>query len=55
VWDEANVARVLASWGRLPDPGTVAAKSAWRDARLAALRAHKAAQSSAPRGGDGRA
>jgi L-gulonate 3-dehydrogenase len=44
VWEEAQVARVLADWGETPDKETLAAKSAWRDARLAALRAHKAAQ-----------
>jgi L-gulonate 3-dehydrogenase len=44
VWDEAKVAGVVAAWGETPDKETLAAKSAWRDARLAALRAHKAAQ-----------
>ena len=44
VWDEANVARVLAAWGETPDQETLAAKSTWRDSRLATLRAHKAAQ-----------
>ncbi|HVV94870.1 MAG TPA: 3-hydroxyacyl-CoA dehydrogenase [Hyphomicrobiales bacterium] len=44
VWDEANVARVLAEWGEAPDAETVAEKSAWRDRRLAALRAHQNGQ-----------
>jgi 3-hydroxyacyl-CoA dehydrogenase len=48
VWDDTNVARVLNAWGEPPDPRAVSAKSAWRDQRLAALRAHKAGQSSGP-------
>lgn len=44
VWDEANVACVLAEWGTAPDATGVAAKSAWRDRRLAALRAHQNGQ-----------
>ena len=44
VWDEAQVERVIAAWDEAPDEETLVAKSAWRDARLAALRAHKAAQ-----------
>ena len=44
VWDEASVARVLAAWDETPAADRLAAKSAWRDARLTALRAHKAAQ-----------
>jgi L-gulonate 3-dehydrogenase len=45
-WDEANVARVLAAWGGAPTSDSVAARGLWRDKRLAALRAHKAAQPS---------
>jgi L-gulonate 3-dehydrogenase len=44
VWDEASVARVVQAWGEAQAPNVVAAKSAWRDDRLAALRAHKMAQ-----------
>ena len=44
VWDEAGVARILAAWDETPAADRLAAKSAWRDARLTALRAHKAAQ-----------
>jgi L-gulonate 3-dehydrogenase len=44
VWEDANVSRILAAWGEAPDPRALSAKSAWRDQRLAALRAHKAAQ-----------
>ena len=52
VWDEAKVTRVLAAWGEAPDEEALAAKSAWRDARLVALRAHKATQPpSRPNGG----
>jgi 3-hydroxyacyl-CoA dehydrogenase len=50
VWDDANVARVLNAWGRAADPRAVSAKSEWRDARLAALRAHKAGQNPFPEG-----
>ena len=48
VWDDATVARLLAGWGQAPDAAQLAARSAWRDRRLAALRAHKAAQPDAP-------
>lgn len=48
VWDEANIARVVEAWGKTPGAETLAARSAWRDARLAALRAHKAALPPAP-------
>ena len=48
VWDEANIARVLAAWGKTPGVETLAAMAAWRDSRLAALRAHKAAHATAP-------
>jgi L-gulonate 3-dehydrogenase len=44
VWDEANTSRVAEAWGGEPDAATVAAKSAWRDARLARLAAHKRAE-----------
>ena len=44
VWDAAGVARILAAWDETPAADRLAAKSAWRDARLTALRAHKAAQ-----------
>jgi 3-hydroxyacyl-CoA dehydrogenase len=44
VWDEPSVARVVEAWGEPQAPDVVAAKSAWRDERLAALRAHKIAQ-----------
>ena len=48
VWDDANLARVLAAWGETPPPEMLAAMSAWRDSRLAALRAHKAEQPAPP-------
>jgi 3-hydroxyacyl-CoA dehydrogenase len=43
-FEPANVARIMASWGRSPDAEEVARKSRWRDERLAALAAHKKAQ-----------
>jgi L-gulonate 3-dehydrogenase len=52
VWDDANVARVLAAWGGAPTAGGIAARCEWRDRRLTALRAHKAAQASGPSAGD---
>ena len=48
VWDEGNIARVLAAWGKTPGAETLATTAAWRDSRLAALRAHKAAYPPAP-------
>jgi L-gulonate 3-dehydrogenase len=42
VWDEHNIAAVVAAWGKTPDSEALAAKSAWRDSLLTALRAHKA-------------
>ncbi|WP_343713670.1 3-hydroxyacyl-CoA dehydrogenase [Inquilinus sp.] len=48
VWDAPTVERLLAGWGEAPDPARLAAVSAWRDRRLAALKAHKAAQPTAP-------
>jgi L-gulonate 3-dehydrogenase len=44
VWDDASVARILAVWGEAPGADRLAAKSAWRDACLTALRAHKASR-----------
>jgi 3-hydroxyacyl-CoA dehydrogenase len=41
VYDEANLARIVAEWGGTPEPAELARKGAWRDARLAALKAHK--------------
>lgn len=48
VWDGPTVARLLAGWGEPPDAARLAARSAWRDRRLAALKAHKAAQPEDP-------
>jgi hypothetical protein len=48
VWDDNNTAVIVAAWGKTPGPDTLAAKSAWRDSRLAALRAHKAANPGPP-------
>jgi L-gulonate 3-dehydrogenase len=43
-WDEENIDRVVAAWGRSPSPEEVLELSAWRDSQLAALKAHKRAQ-----------
>jgi 3-hydroxyacyl-CoA dehydrogenase len=45
VWDSENVARILEAWGEAPGSDALARRSAWRDRRLAALRAHKQSQS----------
>jgi 3-hydroxyacyl-CoA dehydrogenase len=47
VWDKDNVGRVLDAWGGTPSSDALARRSAWRDKRLAALRAHKNTQSEA--------
>jgi 3-hydroxyacyl-CoA dehydrogenase len=44
VWDAENVGRILEAWGEAPGPDALAQRSAWRDSRLAALRAHKKSQ-----------
>ena len=44
VWDEENVSRILDAWGAMPSADTLARRSAWRDKRLAALKAHKQSQ-----------
>jgi L-gulonate 3-dehydrogenase len=48
VWDGPTVDRLLAGWGETPDADRLAARSGWRDRRLAALKAHKAAQPEDP-------
>ena len=44
VWDDANWRKAVSAWGRAPAPAEIAAKSEWRDERLAALVAHKRSQ-----------
>jgi 3-hydroxyacyl-CoA dehydrogenase len=44
VYGDDNVARILAEWGGTPSREHLAARTRWRDRRLAALRAHKKAQ-----------
>lgn len=44
VYEPANTRRVIRSWGRPLGPARHAAKTRWRDARLAALVAHKRRQ-----------
>ncbi|WP_298965588.1 3-hydroxyacyl-CoA dehydrogenase [uncultured Methylobacterium sp.] len=41
VWDADNTGRLVAAWGAGPDPAPAAERSRRRDARLAALMAHK--------------
>jgi 3-hydroxyacyl-CoA dehydrogenase len=48
VYADDNVARILAAWGAAPNAEQLAARTRWRDRRLAALRAHKRAQASLP-------
>ena len=44
VWDDAQWKKAADAWGEAPSAGDVAAKSLWRDERLAALAAHKRTQ-----------
>jgi 3-hydroxyacyl-CoA dehydrogenase len=44
VFEGKNVGRILEEWGRAPDRARLDARMAWRDRRLAALKAHKKAQ-----------
>ncbi len=44
VWDKDNVDRILQAWGEATSPDGLASRSAWRDKRLAALKAHKKSQ-----------
>jgi L-gulonate 3-dehydrogenase len=44
VWDDAQWQRVADAWGDAPSASAIAAKSQWRNQRLAALAAHKAQQ-----------
>lgn len=44
VWDDAAWQKAAAAWGPAPSAEQVADKSRWRDARLAALVAHKRGQ-----------
>ncbi len=46
VYGEANLARIAAAWPHLPEPDRLQARTAWRNARLAALAAHKQGQPS---------
>ncbi|TNC16383.1 3-hydroxyacyl-CoA dehydrogenase [Methylobacterium terricola] len=45
VWSPESAARIVAAWDGGPDPAPAAERSRRRDARLAALMAHKRAQS----------
>lgn len=47
VWDPENIACVLDAWGASLEGDARVRRSAWRDARLAALRAHKSAVAAA--------
>jgi 3-hydroxyacyl-CoA dehydrogenase len=44
VYGDDKVARILGEWGDAPGADQLAARTRWRDRRLAALRAHKRAQ-----------
>ncbi len=44
VWDDASWRAAAAQWGPAPEASAVAAKSLWRNERLAALAAHKRSQ-----------
>ena len=44
VWDEAAYHRAADAWGPAPEPDAQAARTRWRDGRLAALAAHKKSQ-----------
>lgn len=44
VWDDAEWQKAVAAWGATPSRQDIAAKSRWRDERLAALIAHKRGQ-----------
>jgi L-gulonate 3-dehydrogenase len=44
VFEADNVGGIVKQWGLPPDPARLNARMAWRDRRLAALRAHKASQ-----------
>ena len=48
VYGEANLARIAAAWPHTPDPERLQARAAWRNARLAALAAHKQGQAGEP-------
>jgi len=45
VFDAANVATIMQEWGGTPSADELAARTRWRDQRLAALAAHKKTQS----------
>ena len=47
VYARDNVERILAQWPEAPTPDRIARRMAWRDRRLAALRAHKGSQAEA--------
>ena len=48
VYEGANADRVIASWPHAPSPDRLAARTRWRNDRLAALAAHKRQQQSDP-------
>ena len=50
VWDDAQWQRAAEAWGRTPSADDIAAKSLWRDQRLAALVAHKLSQKGSKHG-----
>ncbi|MGI9522502.1 MAG: 3-hydroxyacyl-CoA dehydrogenase [Hyphomicrobiaceae bacterium] len=45
LWEAENVEKIIDDWGETPTADEITKKSRWRDERLAALAAHKLAQS----------
>lgn len=48
VYEAENVTRILDQWDAAPTPERIAARTRWRDGRLAALAAHKKGQAAGP-------
>jgi len=48
VYDKPNADRVIAAWPHAPSPDRLAARTRWRNERLAALAAHKRRQQAEP-------
>lgn len=48
VFSADSAARITAAWPHAPEPARLAARTAWRNRRLAALQAHKRGQGAEP-------
>ena len=44
IYKGQNLSRILSAWGQVPTAERIVAGMAWRDKRLAALKAHKQSQ-----------